>query len=120
VIAGWILGLLVDLGSDARLGLFALSFAMAAIVVVRFRELFFRNHVLSYASVTLLFAGIVHGILGIYRTRAFPEAGSGWSVMVWEPVLTALYAGVWSVPAFYVLRGLSPWMGLRFGKARRI
>lgn len=120
VTAGWILGLVLDLSSDARLGLFALSFAVAALVVVRFREVFFRNHVLSHASVTFAFAGIVHGIVGIYRMRAFPGIGSGWSVMVWEPMLTALYAAAWAVPAFYLLRGLSPWMGLRLGRARRV
>lgn len=62
VLAGWMLGLLVDLSNPGeRLGLFALTFALAGGAVFRLREAVFLDNPVTQVLLGLLLTLMAHG-----------------------------------------------------------
>ncbi len=55
-IACWILGLLKDATCDSPLGVYAVSFGLTAIIIVRIREFFYSDHFLTIMALTFISA----------------------------------------------------------------
>lgn len=119
LIAAWLIGLILDLCSDARLGLFALTFGLTALVVLQFRHLFFRDHLLTHLVLTWCFAFLVYLGVGLYRLVFFPENTSVFGAVLGIPMLTGLYAAAWTMPAYYLFKRMRTWMGLKPVRSRR-
>lgn len=117
-IAAWILGLIVDLqtASPHPIGLYAFSYGLAAWVVLRSRQALFRDHPVTHAIVTLVFAFAVQVIAGLYFwwKHRIPIDVEG----LWRPAfLFAGYTALWAPCLHWVLIKLQRWTGL--GPMRR-
>ena len=88
-IAAWLLGLLMDVQSGGRIGLHAFCFGAAAWVIVRVRQVVFRDHPVTQALITLALAFAVRLVVGVYDAyRAGGEVDS-----VWWPIV--ILTNVW-------------------------
>ena len=67
MLAGWILGLLWDLGGNERIGLGAMVFGLCAAGIVQVRELLLTHRPLTTVSVTWCFGLGVWAALGLYQ-----------------------------------------------------
>jgi rod shape-determining protein MreD len=117
-IGAWILGLTVDLQTAAPhpIGLYAFSYGLAAWTVIRIRQVLFRDHPVTHAVVTLVFAFAVHVMAGGYFwwKHRIPIDTEG----LWRPAfLFAGYTAVWAPCIHWVLIKLQRWTGL--GPMRR-
>ncbi len=111
MLAGWILGMLVDLCGSERMGLFALTYGLCAASVVRVRGLLFRDHPLSDFLVTCVFALIAQLLHVVYRLGYVP--GTSAPAAIGEAVLTALYTAAWAPYVQWCLRRADRLLGTR-------
>jgi rod shape-determining protein MreD len=119
LVAAWIVGLSLDLCSGVRLGLFSLTFGLTALVIIQLRGLFFREHVLTHLFLIGLFAFLVTMGVGVYRLVFAGQGTSFLAATILVPLLTAGYAAVWAVPAYFLFERIRPWMGLKPQRTRR-
>ncbi len=123
LIAAWLLGLLVDLSTQERLGLFAFSYGLAALGIVQIRDLVFRDHPFTHVAVTLLFGGVVQTVVGIYRLVVHGSPTSYGASIAWDGVFTALYTAAWAPYMHWSLLKCRKFLGLlppyRLGRYRR-
>ena len=113
-IAAWVLGLAVDLQSAAPnpVGLHAFTYGAAAWVILRIRNVLFRDHPATQVMLTLAFAFAVRLLVGGYfwwRTSGTATGGEIW----WEAFLVALYTAAWAPLLHWPLIRLAKWTGLR-------
>lgn len=116
-IASWILGLIVGLASQDRIGLHALCFATAAWAIFRVRQAVFRDHPLTQLVVTLLACLVVQVAVGIYNQWS---ASEGTDIRIWGPAFfTAIYTAALAPYLHWGLQRLGRWTGLRSLHAAR-
>ena len=111
-LAGWILGLVADLTSVERNGLFALTFLIAAILVHSIRHVVFLRNRVTHFAVTLLAGLLVQLVFVVYRFFILDEFHIGMSRLLSESVLAASWTAVWAVPIHAALCKGSRWLGL--------
>lgn len=111
--ACWILGLLKDLSSEAVLGSYALGFGLAAVVILRLRELLYGEHPLGLITM-FFFASIaveqLAWIIGVLRGDfSWEHYGSVGTTIVFAALLTAAVApyGQWLLVKLHRQLGLS-------------
>jgi len=123
LLAAWVLGLLVDLSTQERLGLFAFSYGLAALGIVQIRDLVFRDHPLTHVVVTLVFGGVAQAVIGIYRWVVHGSPTSPGPSIAWDALFTALYTAAWAPYMHWALLKCRRFLGLvqprRVGRARR-
>lgn len=111
-IAGWLMGLLVDLQSSEpdRIGLHAFCFGGAAWLILRVRQVVFREHAVTQFLVTLASCLLIQVVVGLYHRWGRTVLGGGF----WSPVLlTALYTALLAPYVHWLLIRLGRWTGLR-------
>lgn len=117
LLAGWCLGVMVDLTSLERLGVVALVYGLAALAIWSMRELMFRKHPLTHFMVTAVsclcaqfalqgYAKIVHG----------PEIA--WAVLLARSVGAAVFTGLGAVLVHHLLLKIPRVLGLPISKRR--
>lgn len=113
LLAAWAAGLTTDLFSDVRMGTFAFAFGLVGLLVVRFRELVFRDHPVTQVLITAVGCGMAQVLAQTVTIALQPALQPD----LWKVFLTALYTAVYTaVLAPYLLwllgrvRGL---LGLR-------
>ena len=116
-IAAWILGLLVDLqtASPHPVGLYAFSYGLVAWLIIRVRQVLFRDHPVTHAVVTLAFTFAVQMMAAAYCwwKQRIPIDNE----MMWHAFLFAGYTAIWAPCLQWVLIKLQRWTGL--GPMRR-
>ncbi len=117
-IAAWILGLIVDLqtASPHPVGLYAFSYGLAAWIIIRIRQVLFRDHPVTHAIVTLAFAFSIQVVAGLYFwwKHRIPINTEDF----WRPAFFfAGYTAVWAPCLHWVLIRFQRWTGL--GPMRR-
>ena len=99
--AAVIIGAFVDLSSVIPFGTFTFPYGLAAFLIVRVRELLFRNRLVTYTAVTLLAGSLVQLLIALFRP--FQEgAGQYDGSLFLEAVGITLYTVAWSVPAHWL------------------
>lgn len=120
VVAGaWALGLAMDLQSLERPGLVALSYAVAALLVVEVRGLVVSRSLTSQTIVTLFPAICVQTIWLIYRSAVHGGSTSGWLTMILTAAGAAVYSAVFAPPVHFALLAVSKSLGLKVRRSRR-
>ena len=76
-LAGWVLGLGMDLLSVERLGLLATAYCVTAVIVNLIRDLVFLKHAGTHFVVTLVAALLLQAGLAGYRLLLYPNSVSG-------------------------------------------
>ncbi len=109
-IAAWILGLLADMNSADRIGIHALCFGVAAWVILRVRQIVFRDHALTQILITLLFTVAIQLTVSLYR-RWGATAGSG-DILI-PALLTGVYTAACAPYLHWLLVRMGRWTGLR-------
>ena len=110
MLGGWVLGLLADLGSDERMGLFALVYGLCALALVRLRAALYHEHPLTDVLVTLLATFVAQLLIFVYRLW-FITPTEVWASLT-DAVLTALYTAAWAPYLHWLLRRANRLMGL--------
>ncbi len=113
-IAGWFIGLLVDLASLDRVGVHAFAFGAASWGMIRLRQVLFRRRALTRILVTLLFAFGAQVLIGGYRAWEGDATSAG--QMVWQAFLVAAYTAICAPYLHWGLTRLNAWTGLRAGR----
>jgi rod shape-determining protein MreD len=115
-IAAWILGLTMDLCSLDGAPVHAFGYGVAAWAIIRMRHVLFRDHPMTHAVVTFVFALGVQLLVGLYR--AWRLSGSDAGGGIWGDALAvALYTALWAPPLHWALLKLRGWT--RLGPRRR-
>ncbi len=112
VIAAWSIGFCADLMSIERVGLLALSYAIAAWFVGSFRDYLFRRRALTQFVVTFAAAFLLQMAWLVYRRVVFahgPNLSVEWALSL---IAAPLYTALWAPPVHRALLGIAPWLGL--------
>ena len=120
VVAGaWMLGLAMDLQSLERQGLVALSYAVAALLVVEVRGFVVPRNLSSQTIVTLFPAICVQAIWLIYRGVVHGGSTSGWLAMILSAAGAAVYTAAFAPLLHSALLAVSKPLGLKVRRSRR-
>lgn len=90
LLVAWTCGILVDLSSQAPLGLFACVYALAGMLVFAIREAVFRDRLATHALVTLICAALSQLALAGYVAWRYPLAASAHAVYL-QALASAVY-----------------------------
>ena len=126
VLAAWIIGLAVDLngaafGSHANVGANALAYSLTALLILRLRSVFFRDHASTYFFLALVGTFSIQTVTTLhmlYVTDQMSRLAEGLMVSAY----TAIFTAAVSPYAFWVLRrarnvlGFGPVRTLRVGR----
>ena len=102
--AAWTLGLLADLFTVERMGLLALSYLMASVVVLAVRELLFRDRLSTLVLLTAATGLLLRGGWILYRLLLYGTMGLSVGGALREMVLGALWSAAWAGPLGLLLR----------------
>jgi len=106
LIVAWLAGLTLDLFSQVRLGTFAFSFGLVGLVLVRLRQLVFRDHPVTQLFLALVGCELTQAVARSVTAVLEPRLAWGPTDVLLGALYTALYT---AVLAPYVL-----WLLLRF------
>lgn len=117
-LAGWLLGLAVDLttvsaaGAATAVGPMPIAFAAAAALVFQAREAFFYSRPVPQASLALIFCLVAHGIWVTFQAvLAFGEVSwEGYARMLLQAAALAIYTAVLMPLGYLGLRWLRKWL----------
>lgn len=115
LVAGWLLGLLVDLASVERFGVVTCVYALAAAAVFSIRSFVFREHGSTHFAVTLGACLLVQITLRGYFEFAYPLSPDVLAVFL-ESLVSALYTALWALLCHRALLRFSATLGLQRGK----
>src|SRR5690606_6372078 len=113
-IAGWILGLIVDLftaPAGGRIGLHALLYGASAWGVIRARQVVVRNHPVAQFLITLVFALLIQA--AVYFHQRWSSPGAPPPGALGAAMASALYTAVCAPPLLWVLNRLGRLTSLR-------
>ncbi len=130
ILAGWLLGLAVDLtsagagGAVTVVGPMALAYSIGAGLIFKVREAFFREHTLTRAFLTLLFCILVHWIwITAQSLIAGNVSWSSYSLLFMQLLVLALYTAVLAPLGYIGLSKIRRWIFSsspgRAGRSRR-
>jgi len=120
MLAGWICGLMMDLSAGGRVGVLAFAFGLVGVLVVKIRDLTFRDNPLLQMFVALVAGSIVHGIERGQRVL-WGEAAAGMGDALLTGVFVAMYTAALTPYVHWLLsraRGLLL-LPLRTARTRR-
>jgi cell shape-determining protein MreD len=113
-LAGWVLGLAVDLtaGGVTAVGPMPIAYAAAAAMVFQIREAFFYERPAPQVFLTLLFCLVAHGIwVTLQAVLAFGEVSwEGYGRMLLQAAALAVYTAVLMPLAYLGLRRIRKWL----------
>lgn len=117
-LAGWLLGLAVDLttvsagGGATAVGPMPIAFAVAAALVFQVREAFFYNRPVPQASLALIFCLVAHGIWVTFQAvLAFGDVSwEGYGRMLLQAAALAIYTAVLMPLGYLGLRWIRKWL----------
>jgi rod shape-determining protein MreD len=120
LLGAWILGALVDLLTlPSTIGLYSLSYSLAALVVYSVREYLFREHAITYVAVTFVIGLVLQFVWGVNRMITLPSEAGAFAVVIREPVTAAVMTALWAIPAHIVLLPFNRALGLMSARSRR-
>ncbi len=117
-LAGWVLGLAVDLttisaaGGVTAVGPMPIAFAVAAALIFQIREAFFYERPIPQVFLALIFCLVAHGIWVTFQAvLAFGEVSwEGYGRMLLQAVALAIYTAVLMPLGYRGLRWLGKWL----------
>ena len=112
VLAGWILGLLVDLTSVERLGLMSAGFALTAVLVNAVRHQVFLKNSVTHFMVTVCAGLVLHAALAAYYVAVYAPGPGVWRAVLLERGAHAIYTGFWALPVHHSLLLCTRWLQL--------
>jgi len=124
MLAAWSLGLAMDLmlcgmgAAATAVGPMAISYALAAAVVFRIREAFFRERPLARALLTLLFCLVAYS-LWVSMQTLLGFAWSDWAAAMSKAVGISLYTAVVAPLVCMVLQRVGGWFVIAPTRGRR-
>ncbi|HET6427660.1 MAG TPA: rod shape-determining protein MreD [Phycisphaerae bacterium] len=101
MLAAWVLGMLVDLttgggpGAATVVGPMALAYALAAALIFRIREAFFRERIVTRMVLGFLFCVVAHGLWVTAQSLAAAKQmtwGAYWTMLL-QVVAVSVYTG---------------------------
>ncbi len=113
LLAGWLMGLLVDLTSVQEQGLVAVVYGLIALAIWSIRDLMFTKHPLTHFSVTFLSCFVVQLVLRGYFIYIGYEAETALISVGLVSLVSAVYTGLWAMPLHRFLLRFSRTLGLR-------
>lgn len=126
MIAGWILGLALDLtaggvGGGTVVGPMCIAYALGCRGVFHIREVIFRERAVSQALLTLLFCLFAHGLwVTLQSVRLGRVSASMYGVMLLQVVGVGLYTGLLAPLGYFALIRLRSWLIISpRGRSRR-
>ncbi len=106
-IGAWIIGAAADLMTLERFGLMAMSYLVAALIVVRAREYVFRDRGQTQFWMTLLVCLLVRAAWLAYRSVFYGIGPSVWQEVMSSCVVAAVYTAA-CAPLFYRVMSWAP------------
>jgi rod shape-determining protein MreD len=112
VLGAWLIGAGADLMSLERLGLMALTYGLAAVLVLSIREYLFRERGRTQFGLTLLVCLLVQLGWLVYRRMAYDPALSVLSDLVFHSVAASVYTAVWAPLFHWAVLQRPGWLGV--------
>lgn len=127
LVASFLLGLLTDLISPQPLGLYALSYGLAGLLVAGSRQVAYSDHPLTHFTLTLgvgLLTAIILYVHALVRPLGAPLTLPSGEVLPPLPTsgggffLSAIYTAFLAIPLLWLLAKLKPVFGFRSQRQR--
>ncbi len=119
-LAGWTLGFLIDLTTAAMpLGLYAVSFTVAAMAVFQLRSAFFLDNPLTQAMMGLAFCLVAHGPARFFVNLYVRSGAAPLGRELLQTLLIALCTAVFTPIGMRLLRPIDEWIMNRPTTRRR-
>ena len=96
VLAAWVLGACADLMTVERLGFLALSYSLAAVLIISIREYLFRYRAATHFVLVLGVALLLRMAWAVYAGILYDRAGSWGGAIGRDWLLVALYTACWA------------------------
>lgn len=109
--ASAMVGLFVDLNTVVPLGVFAFCYGSVSLLIVKVRELLFRDALLTYVLVTLFASLLAQAMIALLRITQ-EGAGQYEGFVAVEALGTAMYTALWSFPAHWLYLKAGRLLGL--------
>ncbi len=124
LIAAWILGLAADLNGlslheRGAVGVHALAFGFCALLTCRFREIVFREHLLTYAVTVVVWTLVTYAAEAAHFAYTL-HAWDRFSLWLVYGVYTAAYTSILAPYAHWLLRRGRPLLGLDAVRTYRV
>lgn len=123
LIAAWVFGLAVDLcglslPARSTVGVHALGYGLAALGVLRIREQFYRDHVLTFVLVVVWWAFVTEALAGLHTVWAVGAPGR-WAEFMLVAGYAAAYSALVCPYVHWFLRRLRVRLGLEAARNYR-
>ncbi len=112
VAGAWIIGACGDLMTIERLGLLALSYGLAAMLVTSVREYLFRYYGVTQFVVTFLVCLLIRVGWTVYRRVLYGPVDPLLIELMTDCLLVSLYTAAWVPLMHKVLLSVSRWFGI--------
>ncbi len=96
VIGSWVIGACADLLTVERFGFLAISYALAAMLVVLVREYLLRYRARTQFVVTLVVGLLLQTAWMVYRRSSYGPTGSIAADLLGGPVFASVYTAAWA------------------------
>jgi rod shape-determining protein MreD len=110
-------GFFVDLNTIIPLGVFTFCYGSVSLLIVKVRELLFRDALLTYVLVTLFAGLLTQSIIALLRIMQ-EGAGQYDGIVAVEALGAAVYTALWSFPAHWLYLKVGRLLGLN--RLRRV
>lgn len=107
VLGAWIIGFCADLMTIERLGLMALSYALAALLVISIRDYLFCHRPATQFAVTLMVCLMVRAVWCGYRRILYDPAESILLDGIADVAAGSIYTAGWALPVDRLLWAMS-------------
>jgi len=112
VIASWVIGVCADLMTIERFGFLAVSYALAALLVILVREYLQRYRIRTQFVVTLAVCLLLQTAWMVYRRSAYRPTASIPADWLGGSVFTSVYTAAWAPLIHKALLGFSRPLGI--------
>lgn len=118
MIGAWAIGACADLMSIERLGLMALSYGLASLLVSAIRDELFRDSAPTRFMMTLGITFVLQIVWALYRGVLYPSGYTGLPGLSMGAVWAALYTACWALPIHAVLSRFAGAFGISNARSR--
>ena len=121
LIAGWAIGLLMDLNpaNPLRVGVFSLTYGVSVWLALRVRRAVFPDHPLAQVLLTFLLAAGVQVIAGLVANADLRNSPLSTGAILGYACLSAVYTAIWAPLLLWPLGRFRRWTGLPATRTRR-
>jgi rod shape-determining protein MreD len=107
---GFLIGLIIDLFTANKMGLWALNLSLTTLVIFRFKIHFYRDkpqHIVIFTALFSMTSTVLHFFITFFFDKTFPLSGKWiFTDCIIMPIIDGIYALIWFLIPFWTYDNL--------------